>query len=75
MPMKYRTIKSPPVCGNLSVKEAEKSARTVADMNGSRTLRADEKVGTLRPKTMSGSNLTHLTKVDTENPQLASQLT
>ena len=60
--MKYRSIKTPPVSGNLSLKDAEKAARSVFS-NGTH-VRGDVKIGTLESgtlrfhKSVAGSALT-----------------
>jgi len=64
--MKYRTIKTPPVCGHLTIEDAERSARTVARMNGSKTFRVETELRTFRSKTNSHkSGSTGITKART----------
>jgi len=57
--MKYRTIKTPPVRGHLTVDEAQKSARTVAGMNGSKKFKLETELRTLRSKANAGSSSAH----------------
>ena len=60
--MKYRSIKTPPVSGNLSLKDAERAARNVS-LNGTH-VRGDAEIGKLRSgtlrfhKSVAGSALT-----------------
>jgi len=46
--MKYRSVKTPPVCGSISLKDSVKSARVVRrDAEGSVLRSTDKKVGSL----------------------------
>ena len=53
--MKYRSIKTPPACTNISLKDAMDSARIVARKAGSGRFVATNRTATNRPKTSSGA--------------------
>ena len=56
--MKYRSIKTPPACTNISLKDAMESARTVAEKAGSGRFVAARSNGRLTTTPMAGDTLT-----------------
>ena len=57
--IRYRSIKTPPACGSISLKDAEKSAKTVARSAVTGRFVAAKTNGDLATKTIVDSALTH----------------